>query len=106
MLKTISPILPAVKQDIGTGKWTWFNSIVAVYYGWRDSRNSPEKSITYGDGSPMDADDVGVCARVMDELSVAFEWQKGDVLLIDNRLVLHSRNSYEPPRRILAALFK
>lgn len=106
MLKTVSTVLPAVKQDVRTGQWTWFNSIVAVYYGWRDVRNLPEKSILYGDGTPLDAEDVSVCARIMSELSVAFEWQRGDVLLIDNRLVLHARNSFEPPRRILAALFK
>lgn len=62
-LKTISPILSAVKPDPRSGKMTWFNSIVAVYHGWRDSRNSPEKAITYGDDSPLDAEDVQTCSR-------------------------------------------
>ena len=33
-----------------------------------------------------------------------FSWQKGDVLLIDNRLAMHSRNTFEPPRRVLASI--
>ena len=27
---------------------------MAVYYGWRDSRNKPEESIKYGDNTPID----------------------------------------------------
>ena len=41
-------------KTIEKGKFTWFNSIVAVYYGWRDSRNTPEEAIKYGDNTPMD----------------------------------------------------
>ena len=35
---------------------------------------------------------------------IAFEWQAGDMLLLDNRLAMHSRKSFTPPRRILAAV--
>jgi hypothetical protein len=33
-----------------------------------------------------------------------FDWQRGDVLLIDNKLVSHGRQPYSPPRKIFAAL--
>jgi alpha-ketoglutarate-dependent taurine dioxygenase len=104
--KVVSKILPAVRLDERTGQMTWFNSMVAVYHGWRDSRNSPEKAVTYGDDSPLDPADVLKCSQVLDELCVTFEWNQGDVVVIDNRLVLHARKSFTPPRRILAALFK
>ena len=35
---------------------------------------------------------------------MAFKWEKGDVILIDNRTVMHSRRPFEGPRRILASL--
>jgi len=35
---------------------------------------------------------------------VAFQWRQGDVLLIDNSLVMHSRDTFVPPRRVLVAL--
>jgi alpha-ketoglutarate-dependent taurine dioxygenase len=79
---------------------------VAAYYGWQDTRNSSEKAVTYGDDTPLNPEDVLRAKQVLDENSVSFKWHQGDVVLIDNRLVLHSRNSFTPPRRILAALFK
>lgn len=85
---------------------TWFNSIVPIYYGWRDSRNTPEKAVTFEDDEPMCPEDVAVCARVLEEICVAFKWHKGDVLLIDNKLAMHARRNFVPPRRILAALFQ
>ena len=105
-LKTISKLLPAIKEDPRTGKFTWFNSIVAVFYGWRDSRNNPEEAITYGDGSKISRDDIERTSQILDELSVSFKWKHGDVVLIDNRQVLHARKTFTPPRRILAALFQ
>ena len=105
-LKTVSKIFDPIRLEERTGKLTWFNSIVAVYYGWRDSRNTPEKAITYGDDTPLDPSDVKFCQDVLDELCVAVEWNKSDVFLVDNRLALHARKSFIPPRRILAALFE
>ena len=105
-LKTVSKILPAVRLDERTGKETWFNSIVAAYTGWKDARNVPEKAVTFGDDTPLDGDTVRRCDEILQETCVAFKWRKGDVVLVDNRLVLHARKSFVPPRRILAALFQ
>ena len=36
--------------------------------------------------------------------TVAFPWETGDVLMLDNMLVAHGRESYSGPRKILAAM--
>ena len=88
------------------GKKTWFNSIVAAYTGWSDKRNDGKRAVTFADGTLMNKDDIDQCSNILDDCSVSFRWQQGDVLLVDNRQVLHARKSFEPPRRILAALFE
>lgn len=105
-LKTVTKVMPAVRLDERTGKWTWFNSIVAAFIGWKDSRNDPRKAITFGDGTPLDPEIIEKCDNILQENCVSFKWEKNDVVLIDNRLVLHARKSFIPPRRILAALFE
>ena len=91
---------------ISLGKKSWFNSIVAAYLGWTDDRNDGKRAITFADGELMQENDVMTCAKILDESCVSFPWAQGDILLIDNRQVLHARKSFEPPRRILAALFQ
>ncbi|KAK7095320.1 uncharacterized protein [Littorina saxatilis] len=105
-LKTVTACLPAVRVEERTGLKTWFNSVIAAYRGWRDSRNCPEKAVTFGDGSPMLPNVMDDLDAVFSDVAVAVTWQKGDVILVDNRLVLHSRRSFTPPRRILACLIK
>jgi alpha-ketoglutarate-dependent taurine dioxygenase len=34
----------------------------------------------------------------MEELSVAFKWESGDVMFVNNFLALHARNDFIPPR--------
>ncbi len=105
-LKTVSRLLPGTRVEEETGKTTWFNSIVPIYYGWRDSRNTPEKAVTFEDDEPMDPEDVAKISEIMERVSVAFKWKKHDVVLIDNKLVMHARRNFVPPRRILATLFQ
>lgn len=105
-LKTVSAPLPAIKEDPRNGNKVWFNSIIAVYRGWRDSRNDPMKCITFGDGTPMPADVMDGLEAILEDLAADVTWQSGDVYLVDNLQVLHARRPFTPPRRILASLVK
>jgi len=65
------------------------------------------KAVQFGNGEKMTADEGAVLLDIekfMMKTRVAFKWQKGDVIVIDNGVCMHSRNTFERPRRILAAL--
>ncbi len=103
-LYTQTAVVPAIRVEPRSGMKTFFNSVVAAYTGWTDTRNDPEKAVVCGDGTPVDGEAVLETGRAMDEECVTFRWQKGDVLLIDNSLVMHARRPYQGPRRILASI--
>lgn len=105
-VRTISPVLPAVKTIGKLGKKVWFNSLIAAYVGWEDSRNDRRRAVTFGDGTLLDEEIIKGCMALMQESCVAVPWQKGDVFWIDNNQCMHSRNAFKPPRRILAFLGK
>jgi hypothetical protein len=73
--------------------------------GWKDSRNN-NKAVCFGDGSPLPEQAVLDCRDIMEEICVAFLWEKGDVLYVDNLQAYHSRRTFVPPRRLLASLGK
>ncbi|GAV61256.1 TauD domain-containing protein [Cephalotus follicularis] len=104
--KSIMGPVPAIRFDKSRQRKVWFNSMVIAYIGWKDARNDPEKAVTFGDGKPLPADIVYDCFKIIEEESVAIPWRRGDVLLVDNWAVLHSRRSFTPPRRVLASLCK
>jgi len=128
---------------VRTNRKTFFNSIVAAYVGWNDSRNDGKKAVRLAipkhhhdqDSIRNDHhhlghdDDVRAATteeikskneeqqcsyldpiamedamRIMKEICISITWQYGDILLLDNRTVMHSRNPYVGPRRILASL--
>jgi alpha-ketoglutarate-dependent taurine dioxygenase len=59
---------------------------------------------THADGSEISLSDLDCIRRVVTEEKVLFDWKRGDVILIDNKLVAHGREPYQPPRTIFAAL--
>lgn len=105
-LRTETATVPAIRVEPRTGLKTFFNSMVAAYTGWVDSRNDPTKAVCCGDGTPVNGEALKRTAVAMQEEAVAFQWQKGDVLWIDNALVLHSRRPFTGQRRILASIAK
>ena len=104
-LRVTSPRLEAVRE-LPNGRRVFFNQLIAAYRGWADKRNDPSKSISYGDGSPIDAGEMQVAIDLADELSFDLEWQAGDVALIDNFLVMHGRRPFQGTRKVLASLIR
>lgn len=102
--RTVTAVLPALRVDRRTGKKVFFNSIVAALMGWNDARNVGEKSVVLGDGSVPDIDTIRAVARFMEDRRVTFKWQQGDVLFIDNMLVMTGRDSSMSPGRVLISL--
>jgi alpha-ketoglutarate-dependent taurine dioxygenase len=58
----------------------------------------------HADGSEISLSDLECIRQTLATERVLFDWQRGDVLLIDNKLVAHGRQPYQPPRTIFAAL--
>jgi len=110
-LKTTTAVLPAIREDTGSGRSnekTFVNSMVAAFTGWNDSRNVGEKAVVLGDGNDTVCDPQGIrdCIAIMEEIEVVIPWKAGDIMLLDNRTVMHSRRPFNGPRRILASLVR
>ncbi|KAK1578055.1 hypothetical protein Q3G72_027159 [Acer saccharum] len=101
-VKRITGPVPAIRHDKSRKRKIWFTSMI----GWEHAGNDPVNTITLGDGTPLPADICYDCLKFLEEECVAIPWLEGDVLLIDNFAVLHSRRPSKPPRRILASLCK
>ncbi|MEU4621979.1 TauD/TfdA family dioxygenase [Actinoplanes sp. NPDC023801] len=62
------------------------------------------RNVFWGDGTTIDDAVVTEVRDLMDREAVAFSWQEGDILVIDNMLVAHSRSPFTGPRKIVVAL--
>lgn len=58
----------------------------------------------YGDGSLIESSVIEELHSIYMSESVAFKWQKGDFIILDNLLASHGRNPFEGDRRILTIL--
>ena len=107
-VRTVTKPLSALATHQGTGKEIFFNAIIAASQGWVDSRNDPAHAVRYGGGEELDEEARAALAALGDYCAaqqVAFAWRAGDVLLIDNNKAMHSRQTFTPPRRVLASLW-
>jgi hypothetical protein len=91
-LRATTPVLPAVRE-LGKGRYSFFNQLIAAFSGWKDTRNDPAKAITFGDGSPLDSEDVEMASALADELTFDVPWQAGDLVLVD-KLRRHARSTF------------
>lgn len=106
---------PAVARHPRTGERSWFNhaaffhvttlepavqeALLAQY-----AEDDLPNNTYYGDGSPIEASVLEEIRGAYHAASVAFPWQLGDVLLVDNVLVAHGRAPFAGPRRIHVAM--
>jgi alpha-ketoglutarate-dependent taurine dioxygenase len=102
-LRATTPVLPAVRK-LPNGRTSFFNQLIAAAMGWKDARNDPSKSITFGDGTPLDREAVILATQLGEQLSFDIPWQSGDVALVDNYVSMHGRRTFSGARKVLASL--
>ena len=98
-----------------TGDTVWFNHAHMFHVSNLDplvrrsllaefKEDELPRNAFYGDGTPIETSVLDEIREVYRKASVAFDWQKGDVLMLDNFLASHGREPYRGPRRILVTM--
>ena len=105
-LKTQSSSTAAIGWDRQRQRRTFFNSVIAAFTGWYDSRNDGAKAVHFGGGDPLSQTSIDTFLEATQNLQVNMPWEAGDMLWLDNRLILHARQPYEGDREVFAHLTK
>lgn len=108
-------VRPAVIPHPLTGEETWFNHgtffhVTSLHPEVREvlletfAEEDLPYNTYYGDGSPIEPEVLDTLREAYAGATVAFPWQAGDVLMLDNLLVAHGRSPFEGERRILVGM--
>lgn len=98
-----------------TGEEVWFNQAHLFHIsGLNESdRNTLINSLGpnqlprnsyFGDESELDEIDLKHIREVYDSERIIFPWYKGDVMILDNRLMAHSRTPFTGERKVVVAM--
>ena len=58
----------------------------------------------YGDGASFETGVLDHIREVYEQEKIIFKWKKGDIMLLDNRLMAHGRQPYKGERKIAVAM--
>jgi alpha-ketoglutarate-dependent taurine dioxygenase len=108
-------VRPAVRRHPETGEEVWFNHVAF----WHVSSLEPSVrkmflaefavedlpyNTYYGDGGVIEDEVVAEIRAAYEAETVAFRWERGDLLLMDNMLTAHGRRPYTGGRQIFVAM--
>ncbi|HEX3649356.1 MAG TPA: TauD/TfdA family dioxygenase [Pseudonocardiaceae bacterium] len=112
----IRQVRPATRVHPVTGDEVWFNQAdqfhisnlppdqAQALQALVESDEELPLHATFGDGGPIPADDLAHVRDVARRNEFAFGWRPGDLMMIDNMLVLHGRHAYTGSRRVLVSM--
>lgn len=104
-LRTVGPVLYPITYDPHTDTETLFIAAETSFLGTPDRRAS--KAVIDGDGDTLHPETKAAFEYIGDYArreSARIPWKEGDVLILDNSRVMHARDTFTPPRRILVSL--
>lgn len=105
----------AVARHPASGAMVWFNQahlfhVSALPPTLREQlvalhgEDSLPRQAFLGTGAPIAEEDLAAIREAYAQESVQFDWQRGDVLLLDNVLAAHGRAPYAGARQIVVGL--
>jgi acyl-CoA synthetase (AMP-forming)/AMP-acid ligase II/alpha-ketoglutarate-dependent taurine dioxygenase len=108
-------VRPAVAAHPQTGEMLFFNQIMLHHVACLEPEVrasleavfAPEelpRQVFYGDGTPIEDRVMLEVEAVYAACAARFQWQKGDIVMLDNMLTAHGRSPYEVPRKIVVAM--
>ena len=114
----VSQIRPAVTDHPETHEKIWFNQAqlydfnkrllgFGKYLGAKILYLRPHTrlhEVFYANGTKIDTKTMNHIHDVLDQETVFFSWQKGDLLILDNILSMHGRAPFKGKRRILTCM--
>ncbi|HXZ84402.1 MAG TPA: TauD/TfdA family dioxygenase [Myxococcota bacterium] len=117
---------PALRPHPRSGERVWFNQAHVFHLklfryleneGVKDAREQAREyaqrhaaaplepyACWFGDGGEISEADMAAVRKALDAETRRFDWQPGDLLLLDNFRVAHGREAFRGSRRVLAAL--
>lgn len=108
----VSTVCDAIIAHPETGEEVWFNqaeqwhpsALPKEVRDFYEKRGMLAHHCEFGDGTPMDESMLAETRRIASQHKLLFDWQAGDVLMLDNVLMLHGREPFKGPRKTLAYL--
>jgi len=98
-----------------TGEWVWFNHL--TFFHVNTLEQQVQELITsalveedlpnntyYGDGRRIEAEVMRHLREAYEKETVRFDWETGDVLMLDNMLAAHGREPYTGERRVAVGM--
>lgn len=98
-----------------TGEPIWFNQAHLFHISSADpavrefllaelgEENLPRHAY-FGDGTPIPDATLDAVRAAYDRHATAFAWQQGDLMMLDNMRVAHSRRPFKGPRRVVVGM--
>lgn len=108
-------INPATAMHPRTGDKLWFNQahlfhasslgkeMSETLLSSLGEENLPRNSY-YGDGSPIELEALEMIRSAYEKTKIRFPWKKNDLMLLDNMLFTHGRESYTGARKVLVGM--
>ena len=108
-------VRPAVRRHPRTGEEVWFNHVAfwhvsSLPQGVREMflREFEVEDLPYntyyGDGGVIEDGVAEEIRAAYDAETVAFRWERGDLLVLDNMLAAHGRRPYTGGRKVFVAM--
>lgn len=112
---TTKQVRPMVSNHPGTNENCWFNHCTFFNFATLDpkvqqflSRSYSEQEYPnhtfYGDGTSLEPEVIETLIKAYEAEKTTFDWLAGDVLMVDNMMVAHGRESFEGERRVLTGM--